>query len=391
MIQFFSCSERKELNKSKIATMMIVELKLGTKKNFMSESDILKRKTKMQLQCPMPQLDFDIITLGHGSGGVLTHNLLNSGVFDVLKNDYLDQHHDGAFLNVNNLIAFTTDSFVITPIFFPGGNIGDLAVNGTVNDLAMCGAIPRYLSLSFIIEEGLAMAAFWEVLVAIKFACEDANVKVVTGDTKVVERGKGDKIFINTSGIGEVHPKAKIAAGNVKAGDKIIVSGNVATHGIAIMSVREGLVFETELQSDTTNLSAIVKTLLDEFGEDIHFMRDPTRGGVATVLNELAKDCGLGMDLTQNAIPLSEQVEGACEMLGLDPLYVANEGIFIAVVKADIAEQVTDVLRTTDTGTNAAIIGEITSNHPKQVILTSSIGGRRMLNMLTGEQLPRIC
>ncbi len=357
----------------------------------MQETEFQNKKTKMHLQCPMPKLDFDIITLGHGSGGVLTHNLLNSGVFDILKNDYLDQHHDGAFLQLKNPVAFSTDSFVITPVFFPGGNIGELAVNGTVNDLAMCGATPRYLSLSFIIEEGLPVKEFWEILVSIKFACEEANVKVVTGDTKVVERGKGDKIFVNTSGIGEVHPKAKIAATNVCAGDKIIVSGNVATHGVAIMSVREGLVFETQLESDTCNLAPAVNNLLDLFGEDIHFLRDPTRGGVATVLNELAKDCGLGIDLSQNLIPVSEQVEGACEMLGLDPLYVANEGIFIAVVAGEAAEEVVNVLKAMDTGKNAAIIGSVTTDHPKQVILTSSVGGRRMLNMLTGEQLPRIC
>ncbi len=344
----------------------------------------------MNIHCPMPQLDFDIITLGHGSGGLLTHNLLNC-VFDLLKNDKLDQHHDGAFLQLRSSIAFTTDSFVITPIFFPGGNIGDLAINGTVNDLAMCGAIPRYLSLSFIIEEGLPVKEFWNVLVAIKNACDKTDVKVVTGDTKVVEKGKGDKIFINTTGIGEVNPKSKIGAANVKAGDKIIISGNVATHGIAIMSVREGLVFETELKSDSCNLAPTVNMLLDNFGEHIHFMRDPTRGGVATVLNELAKDCKLGIDVHQSSIPLNEQVEGACEMLGLDPLYVANEGIFISVVDASIAEDVLALLKTTVTGKNAAIIGSVTNDHPKQVILTSSIGGRRMLNMLTGEQLPRIC
>ncbi|MEJ7766667.1 MAG: hydrogenase expression/formation protein HypE [Chitinophagaceae bacterium] len=348
-------------------------------------------KIKMHLQCPMPQWDYDIITMGHGSGGVLTHNLLSSCVFDVLKNEHLDKHHDGAFLSPKGPIAFTTDSFVITPIFFPGGNIGDLAVNGTINDLAMCGAIPRYLSLSFIIEEGLPMKEFWEILIAIKYACEEASVSVVTGDTKVVEKGKGDKIFINTSGIGEMHAKAKIAGTNVLESDKIIVSGNVATHGIAIMSVRQGLVFETALRSDTCSLSKAVNKLLDEFGEDIHFLRDPTRGGVATVLNELAKESGLGIDLFQNAIPLSEQVEGACEMLGLDPLYVANEGIFICVVKAAIADEVLSVLRKTEEGKDAAIIGTVTNDHPKQVVLTSSIGGRRMLNMLTGEQLPRIC
>ena len=357
----------------------------------MNAPEGLARKKTRQLQCPMPQLDFDLITLGHGSGGVLTHNLLTSGVFDILKNDYLDQHHDGAFLPINGPIAFTTDSFVVTPVFFPGGNIGELAVYGTVNDLAMCGAIPRFLSLSFIIEEGLPMREFWDILVAIKFACQEAGVQVVTGDTKVVERGKGDKIFVNTTGIGEIHPQARIAAANVRVGDQIIVSGQVATHGMAIMSVREGLVFETALESDTCNLFPAVNLLLEAFGADIHFLRDPTRGGVATVLNELAKDCALGIDLVQNDIPLSEPVEGACEMLGLDPLYVANEGIFIVVVPAEVAEQVLTLLRTCPVGRHAAIIGAVTTAHPRQVILTSSIGGRRMLNMLTGEQLPRIC
>lgn len=349
------------------------------------------KKIKISLQCLMPVLDFDKITLAHGSGGLLTHQLLQSGVFDLLKNEYLDTHHDGACLDLKSPVAFTTDSFVITPIFFPGGNIGELAVNGTLNDLAMCGAKPKFISLSFIIEEGLMMKEFWEILVSIKSASEAARVQIVTGDTKVVEKGKGDKIFINTTGIGEIHPKAKIAPSRIKAGDKIIVSGNVATHGIAIMSVREGLQFETALESDTTDLSSTVLMLLDEFGEAIHFLRDPTRGGVATVLNELAKDSGLGIHIKQTDIPLSEQVEGACEMLGLDPLYVANEGIFIAVVKAEIAEQFISALNKTDNGRTASIIGTVTNEHSKQVILTSRIGGKRMVNMLTGEQLPRIC
>ena len=349
------------------------------------------KKVKFSLQCPMPALDFDKITLAHGSGGLLTHQLLQSGVFDLLKNEHLDTHHDGALLDINGPVAFTTDSYVITPVFFPGGNIGELAVNGTLNDLAMCGAKPKFISLSFIIEEGLTMKEFWEILVSTKSASEAAGVKIVTGDTKVVEKGKGDKIFINTTGIGELHPKAKIAASWIESGDKIIISGNVATHGIAIMSVREGLQFETALESDTTDLSSTVLMLLDEFGDDIHFLRDPTRGGVATVLNELAKDTSLGIHIKQTDIPLSEQVEGACEMLGLDPLYVANEGIFIVVVKADIAEQVIAALKKTGNGKNAAIIGGVTNEHPKQVILTSRIGGKRMVTMLTGEQLPRIC
>ena len=228
-------------------------------KNTTMPATTKEKKIKMQLSCPMPKLDIEIITLGHGSGGLLTNRLLDSGVFDLLKNDTLDKRHDGATLNLSGKTAFTTDSFVISPIFFPGGNIGELAINGTVNDLAMCGAIPQFLSLSFIIEEGLSMKEFWDILVAIKFACAQAAVQVVTGDTKVVERGKGDKIFINTTGIGQVHAKANIDIANVKVGDKIIVSDNLATHGIAIMSVREGLEFETTIESDTRNLNHIVK------------------------------------------------------------------------------------------------------------------------------------
>jgi hydrogenase expression/formation protein HypE len=341
--------------------------------------------------CPMPSLDFDVITLGHGSGGILTNKLLESGVFNLLKNPLLDTHHDGAVIDFSGKLAFSTDSYVISPVFFPGGNIGELAVNGTVNDLAMCGAIPKYLSLSFIIEEGLPMTEFWEILVAIKNAAQRANVQIVTGDTKVVEKGKGDKIFINTSGIGEVHPKAQISSKNIKAGDKIIVSGYVATHGIAIMSVREGLDFETAIVSDTTNLNHSVKELLDEFGSEIHLFRDPTRGGVATVLNEIARDCGLGIDIAQKKIPVLDEVFGACEILGLDPLYVANEGIFMAIVASEIADDFVKKLHEFEYGKNAAIIGEVVLDHPKQVILTSKIGGKRVVNMLVGEQLPRIC
>lgn len=355
------------------------------------QATIKERKIKMQLSCPMPKLDIEMITLGHGSGGLLTNRLLDSGVFDLLKNDTLDQRHDGATLNLTGKTAFTTDSFVVSPIFFPGGNIGELAINGTINDLAMCGAIPQFLSLSFIIEEGLSMKEFWDILVAIKFACTQAGVQVVTGDTKVVERGKGDKIFVNTTGIGQIHAKANIDIANIKAGDKIIVSDNVATHGIAIMSVREGLEFETTIESDTRNLNHSIKELLDNFGQDIHLLKDPTRGGVATVLNEIARDSGLGIDIHQKDIPIDGQVKGACEILGLDPLYVANEGIFMSVVNGAIAESFVEKLHTFDYCTNASIIGEVVETHPRQVVLTSSIGGKRVVNMLVGEQLPRIC
>jgi hydrogenase expression/formation protein HypE len=350
-----------------------------------------KTKLNMHLQCPMPKLDFEVITLGHGSGGLLTNQLLDSGVFNLLSNDWLDQRHDGALLNLSGQTAFSTDSFVISPVFFPGGNIGELAVNGTVNDIAMCGAIPEYISLGFIIEEGLTMQEFWDILVSIKFACEKANVKVVTGDTKVVERGKGDKIFINTTGVGRVHPQANIHINNIKVDDKIIVSGNLATHGMAIMSVREGLEFETDIESDTCALNHTIKYLLDEFGIDIHLLRDPTRGGVATVLNEIAKQTNKGITLSQKELPIKEQVEGACEILGLDPLYVANEGLFIAVVDGNIADDFLQKLKSLDHGAHASIIGEVVNNHPRQVVMTSAIGGRRVINMLVGEQLPRIC
>lgn len=349
-----------------------------------------QKKIKMRLQCPMPTLDFDMITLGHGSGGLLTNKLLDSGVFEILKNDLLDKRHDGATLNLSGKTAFTTDSFVISPVFFPGGNIGELAVNGTVNDLAMCGAIPQYLSLSFIIEEGLSMQAFWEILVSIKCACENAGVQIVTGDTKVVERGKGDQIFINTTGIGQIHSKANIDIDNIKVGDKIIVSDNISTHGIAIMSVREGLEFETTIESDTRNLNDMTTALLDNFGKKIHLFRDPTRGGVATVLTEIARDTQLGIDIHHKDIPVDEQVYGACEILGLDPLYVANEGVFIAVVAEDIADDAVKLLKQTGSK-NAAIIGSVVEAHPRQVVLTSGIGGKRVVSMLVGQQLPRIC
>jgi hydrogenase expression/formation protein HypE len=345
----------------------------------------------MKLECPLPKFDFDMITLGHGSGGLLTHRLLESGVFDIFKNDKLDQQHDGAILNLNGKIALSTDSYVVSPVFFPGGNIGDLAVNGTVNDLAMCGADAKYLTLSFIIEEGLPIVEFWKILVTIKEAADNAGVQIVTGDTKVVEKGKGDKIFINTSGIGQLHPQASIHHNNIKAGDKIIVSGALANHGVAIMSKRKGLEFDTDTETDSTNLNHTVMRLLDQFGQSIHFMRDPTRGGVASVLNEIAGLTRLGYQLDQQSIPIEEQVEGACEMLGLDPLYVANEGIFIAIVEREMAADCLYELKNDENGKNAAIIGEVLTDHPGKVVLKSKIGGKRVVNFLTGEQLPRIC
>jgi len=351
----------------------------------------MSEKIKIQLQCPMPKFDFDVITLGHGSGGLLTHKLLQTGVFDIFKNDILNQQHDGAVFHLEGKTAFSTDSYVISPVFFPGGNIGDLAVNGTVNDLAMCGAVAKYLSLSFIIEEGLSMTEFWQILVSIKEAADAANVQIITGDTKVVEKGKGDKIFVNTSGIGSIHPKANIAFANIEVGDAIVVSGKIATHGIAIMSVRQGLDFETDVVSDTTNLNHTIIALIEKFGADIKFLRDPTRGGVASVMNEIAEQTQLGFYLQQTLLPIDEQVDGACEMLGLDPLYVANEGLFMAVVKKEIANDFVKELQQFDNGKNAAIIGEVTADNAGKVVMKSRISGKRIVNYLPGEQLPRIC
>ena len=348
-------------------------------------------KIKMELQCPMPKFDFDTITMGHGSGGLLTHRLLKSGVFDILKNEWLDQQHDGALLNVNGKIAFSSDSYVVSPIFFPGGNIGDLAINGTVNDLAMCGANAEYFSLSFIIEEGLMMEELWQILLTIKKAADKAGVIVVTGDTKVVEKGKGDKIFINTSGIGHLHPNAIIHHNRIKEGDVVIVSGNIASHGIAIMSVREGLEFETTIETDSTPLNKIIVALLDEFGENIKFLRDATRGGVASVMNEVTEITSLGIYVEEKTIPLEEQVEGACEMLGLDPLYVANEGVFLAIVDSNIAHDMLETLKNFKECKHAAIIGHVNSENKGKVIMKSKVGGTRMVNFLPGEQLPRIC
>ena len=348
-------------------------------------------RKEFALQCPMPQLDFDQITLGHGSGGLLTNRLLDAGVFDILSNQYLDKRHDGAILQLSGQYAFTTDSFVVSPIFFPGGDIGELAINGTVNDVAMCGAIPEYISLSFILEEGLPINEFWDILVSVKYACAHAGVTVTTGDTKVVERGKGDKIFINTTGVGKVHPKAHIDIENICVGDKVIVSNQIATHGISIMSVRKGLEFETTVESDTTNLNHAVIELLDFRGEAVKLLRDPTRGGLATVLTEIAKTSGFGINISEIDIPIDEQVLSACEIMGLDPLYVANEGVFIAIVNSEYSAEMIDLLKRREECSFASVIGEVTTEHAGQVVMKSNIGGRRVVNMLVGEQLPRIC
>jgi hydrogenase expression/formation protein HypE len=339
----------------------------------------------------LSELGFDTINLGHGSGGLMTRELLDKIIFKTFSNPFLDQKHDGAILKIENKIAISTDSFVISPIFFKGGNIGELAVNGTVNDVAMCGAIPKYLSLAFIIEEGLKIEEFAEIVNSIKIAADKSGVQIITGDTKVVERGKGDKIFINTTGFGDVHPKANISTANIRVGDKIIVNGFIAQHGMAIMSQREGLEFESTILSDTTNVNFLTNKLLDKFGNKVHLFRDPTRGGVASVLSEIANDIGSGITIYEDKLPLEKQVAAACEILGLDPLYVANEGVFIAIVDADIADEVISVMSNDENGKNSICIGEITEDHPNKVVMYNNIGGKRIVTPLIGEQLPRIC
>jgi hydrogenase expression/formation protein HypE len=337
------------------------------------------------------EFGFETIQLGHGSGGLMTRDLLDKIIFNTFSNPYLDQKHDGSIVNFNKQIAISTDSFVVSPIFFKGGNIGELAVNGTVNDVAMCGAMPKYLTLAFIIEEGLKIDEFIAIVNSIKKSADQSGVQIITGDTKVVERGKGDKIFINTTGFGEVNPKAKISTEYIKVGDKILLNGYVAQHGMAIMSQREGLEFESTIESDTTNLNFLVNDLINQFGDKIHLFRDPTRGGVASVLSEISQDTNKGMIIYEDKIPLEKQVAAACEMLGLDPLYVANEGVFLVIVDASISDEVLFFMKQDKKGKNAACIGEITQEHPGKVVMQSLIGGKRIVTPLIGEQLPRIC
>ena len=341
--------------------------------------------------CPLPITNYKQIVLAHGSGGKLSHQLIEKMVLPQFHNELLEPLHDGAIFCVGNQrIAFSTDSFVVSPIFFPGGDIGKLAIHGTVNDLAMCGARPLYLSASFILEEGMPMDDFWRVIQSMHAAADAAGVQLITGDTKVVDRGKADKIFINTSGIGLIPEGVDIHPARAKAGDKIIISGAIAVHGIAIMSVREGLEFETQIASDTAPLHTLVDTLITA-GIDIHVLRDPTRGGVTSALTEIAQSARVGMLLNEASIPISEEVKGACEILGLDPLYVANEGKLLAIVAPDDVNSALQALRSDPSGKDAAVIGEVVDGHPGFVMMKTRVGGTRVVDMLSGEQLPRIC
>jgi hydrogenase expression/formation protein HypE len=348
--------------------------------------------------CPLPQARYDHILLGHGSGGWLTADLIERVFVPGFGNDVLAALEDQATVSLDGRhngvkgprLAFTTDSFVVRPLFFPGGDIGKLAVHGTVNDLAVGGAVPRYLGAAFILEEGLALDDLRRIVASMREACDAAGVALVTGDTKVVDRGKGDQVFITTTGIGLVPEGRSLSIRNARPGDRILVSGKVGDHGIAIMSVREGIEFETVLQSDTAPLADLTETMLQAC-PGIRCMRDPTRGGLSSALNELAAASRVGVRLTEAAIPIGPEVHAACEMLGLDPLYVANEGKLIAVVPPEDADRLLGVMRRHPLGKSAAMIGEVVADHPGLVLLRSLVGGERVVTLLAGEQLPRIC
>ncbi len=332
----------------------------------------------------------DRVLLAHGSGGKLSHDLIKKSFVSTLGNPILDKLDDSAVFELSGRLAFTTDSYVVSPIFFPGGDIGKLAVCGTVNDLSMSGAIPLYLSLSFIIEEGLLIADLEKIVNSIHQAATEAGVRIVTGDTKVVDQGSADKLFINTSGVGVVPPGVDISGANAKPGDRVIVSGTLGDHGIAIMSQREGLSFSTTLKSDCAPLNQLVAEMLQESCH-INCLRDPTRGGLATSLNEIAKQSGVGIEIEDKLIPVRDEVRGACELLGLDPLYIANEGKLIAVVEEEFAESLLKRMKKHPYGEKAAIIGQVCSQHPGRVVIKTPYGSSRILDMLSGELLPRIC
>jgi len=332
----------------------------------------------------------DSILLAHGSGGKLTHELVEKKFLPFLANPALNKMDDSAIFEASGRLAFTTDGYVVNPIFFPGGDIGKLAVCGTVNDLAMNGAKPLYLSLSAIIEEGFLLRELEQVVQSIKKAAEEAGVNIIAGDTKVVNRGQADKLFITTSGIGIIPPGVDISGANARAGDKVLLSGTIGDHGMAIMSQREGLRFATTLRSDCAPLNKLVAQML-EVSSRIHCLRDPTRGGLATTLNELARQSKVGIVIEEAKIPVKEEVKAACELLGLDPIYVANEGKLAAIVDPADANKILARMRKNIYGRDASIIGEVTDKHPGKVVMRTKLGPSRIVDMLSGELLPRIC
>lgn len=343
------------------------------------------------MQCPLPISEHETVQLAHGGGGKLMHRLLEDIVIPAFGSPQLESRHDGAVFSVNGArLAFTTDSYVVRPLFFPGGDIGSLAINGTVNDLAMCGARPLYLSCGLILEEGLPLDNLRRVLATMRACADEAGVQLVTGDTKVVDKGKGDGIFINTAGVGVVEHKLTIAPASVRSGDAIVVSGDLGRHGIAIMAVREGLEFETTIQSDCAPLASPVQALL-QAGIEVHCLRDVTRGGLASALVEISEAGRVSCVIEETSVPVEENVQGACEILGFDPLYLANEGRFVAFVPAPQADRTVQVLRGYSVCAQAAVIGRVEAGVAGLVTLHSRLGTSRVVDMLSGEQLPRIC
>lgn len=351
----------------------------------------MKAKQEFSPVCPIPINKYPQILLAHGGGGKLMHRLIEGMFVPAFKNSLLGARHDGAVFNAGNArMAFTTDSYVVRPLFFPGGDIGSLAIYGTVNDLAMCGAKPLYLSAGFILEEGLETEKLWRIVQSMKQAAEIAGIELVTGDTKVVDRGKGDEIFINTAGVGIIEHDLTIAPDRVREGDAILLSGDLGRHGIAIMAAREGLEFETEILSDCAPLASAVQKLIAE-GIEIHCLRDLTRGGLASALVEIAEVCKQQINIEEGAIKIREDVQGACEILGFDPLYLANEGRFVAFVPQTQAEKAIEIMNLILIDSVATQIGEVSNLMTGDVILKSRIGANRIVDMFTGEQLPRIC
>lgn len=342
--------------------------------------------------CPVPIEKHERVQLGHGSGGRMSARLLREHFLPRFANPHLDRLGDGVIVPVDGgEIVLSTDTFVVSPLEFPGGDIGRLAVHGTVNDLAMMGATPRWLTVAFVLEEGLPFAVLDRVLDSMAKAARAAGVVIVTGDTKVVERGKADGMFVNTTGVGTLHAGFRPDAGRARAGDRVLVSGPLGRHGMAVMAARDGFAFGSDLESDTADLSPLVSALRSEIGAAVHVLRDATRGGLASALNELAAAARVGVVLEDGAIQVPLPVRAACEMLGLDPMYVANEGVFVAFVEPAAAEAALRVVRAHAAGSGAAIIGEVVERHPGMVVLRTGLGGTRVVDMLPGDQLPRIC
>ena len=363
----------------------------------MPEIDKLATPDFSNWSCPLPLADYPTIVMGHGGGGKLGNELVEHLFLPAFRNPALENLGDAAVLSLtgkdggSGRIAMSTDSFVVQPLFFPGGSIGELAVNGTVNDLAVSGAIPKYLSASFILEEGFPLARLAAIVDSMAKAAATAGVQIVTGDTKVVERGHGDGCYINTAGIGILREGIQVGPHRAQVGDAVLVSGTIGDHGMAIMSVREGLEFESQIRSDCAALNGMISDVLDAAGLDVHAMRDPTRGGLSSTLTEIALASGVGIAIDEAKLPVRMEVQSACELLGLDPVYVANEGKAVFFVSAEAAEKVLAVLKAHPLGREAAIIGRVTAEHPRMLVARTAMGANRVIAQQIGEQLPRIC